>query len=299
VRPRGVDLPDLAGARAVVTGGNSGVGLEIAQALAARGARVILPVRSPTKGEAALERIRSASPMADAELRELDLARLDSVRALAARLIAERHPLDILVLNAGIALLGDGTRHVTDDGFELHFQTNFLGHTILIRHLLSVLRASRTRVVVQGSLATALYGVEWADLQSTRRYMPLRAYGSSKTALGLFGAELGRRVPEIEVRLCHPGIVPATAIAPVLRDRVWPGLRDVVVRRLGNRPAQAAEPALLALTADAPAFCGPGGFLQFAGAARGRRPFRRLADAAQAARAWSLAEELDIAAPGS
>lgn len=280
-----------------MTGGDSGVGLEIARDLAVRGAHVILPVRSRTKGETALERIRVGTPAAAVELRDFDLARLETVRTLAAVLVAEQEPIDILVLNAGIALLGDDTRHVTEDGFELHFQTNFLGHAVLVRRLFPLLRTSRTRVVVQGSLASALYGVEWSDLQSTRRYMPLRAYGSSKTALGLFGTELGRRIPELVVRLCHPGIVPATGIAPVLRGRVWPRLRDFAVRRLGNPPAQAAEPALLALTEDAPPFSGPGGFLQFAGPGRRRRPFRRLADAAAAGRVWSLAEELDVAAP--
>lgn len=295
-------VPDLVGARAVVTGASSGVGLEIARVLAARGAHVVMPVRSRERGDRAREAIRATAPEARLELRDLDLASLDSARRLGRDLVAEGGRLDILVLNAGVARMGERDRVTTPDGFELHFQTNFLGHAALTLALLPALRSSATRVAVQCSLGTALHGVAWDDLQFERRYGVLRAYASSKTALGLFGVALATRVPETRVGLCHPGVVPATAIAPELRGRVWPGPRDFIVRRLWNPPARAAQPALLALAHGGapPPFFAPGGPLQFSGAARRRRPFRRLVDPVGARRIWELAERLgggaDIAA---
>ena len=291
--PGPLRLPDLAGARALVTGAGSGVGLEIARALAGRGARVLLPVRNPMRGEAALAVIRDTVPDARLELRDLDLASIGSVRALVRELEAEAEPLDLVVLNAGIAALGE-PRRVTSDGFELHFQTNFLGHAQLLLEARDLLRASAARIAVQGSLASAVCGVDWDDLQLQRRYSGFRAYGSSKTALGLFALEFARRTREVRVDLCHPGVVPSTAIAAELRARVWPRLRDYIVERMWNRPVDAAGPALLALTTDAPApvFVGPGGMLQFSGPPRLRRPFRRLDDPDGSRRAWEAAVRL-------
>ncbi len=291
---RGVVVPDLGGARALVTGSTSGVGLEIARVLAAHGAHVVLPARSRAKGESAIAVIRQTAPAARLELRDLDLVSLASVRAFARELDAEGEPLDLIVLNAGVAMVGDRTRRVTEDGFELHFQTNFLGHAQLVLALLPLLRASRTRIAVQGSIVSALYGVSWDDPQFAQRYSALRAYASSKTALSLFALELARRVPEVRVDLCHPGVVPATAIAPEIRAHIAPSIRDFAVGRLWNPPAQAAETALLALTTDAPSptFCAPGGRLQFSGPARLRAPFRRLDDPEGSRRVWELAERL-------
>lgn len=284
--------------RALVTGGSSGVGLEISRALAADGDEVVLPVRDRTRGEGAIAAIGDGVPAARVALCDLDLSRLTSVHACAAELCADGRTLDLVVLNAGIVLLGDPARHVTDDGFELHFQTNFLGHAALVRGLLPLLRASQSRVVVQSSLASAFFGVRWDDLQFEGRYGALRAYGSSKTALGLFAGELARREPRLTVHVCHPGVVPATRIAPAARQRVWPVLRDLAVRHLGNPPAAAALPALQALTTDAaaPAFFAPSGLLQLAGrTARRRRPFRRIADAEGGRRVWELAGRLSAA----
>lgn len=284
----------LSGKRALITGGSSGVGLEIARLLAAGGAHVLLPVRDRTKGERAVAEIERTVPEAHVEPVPLDLADRSSVRALATGLAADDRPLDILVLNAGVAMLGAGPRRATADGFEVHFQTNFLGHAELVLALVPRLRESRARIVVQSSLASALYGPPDPDDDRARRYSALRAYGSSKTALGLFCLELARRTAEVRVDLCHPGVVPATAIAQELRERVPAPLRDWAVRTLWNPPAQAASTALLALTTDAPApvFAAPGGLLQFAGPARLRRPFRRLRDERAAQRVWDVVAEL-------
>lgn len=289
----------LAGATALVTGASSGVGLEIARALAAGGARVLMPVRDRAKGERAASGIRSGIPDADLVVHHVDLARFATVTALTERLSGEETAIDLFVMNAGIVLLGDRERHVTEDGNELHLQTNFLGHAALTFGLLPLLRAGRARVAVQCSLAAAVYRFDERDLQSRRRYRPLRAYGRSKTALGLFGRELGRRSDAeswgVSVNLCHPGVSPGTGIAPDVRARMKGGIVNRVVDRLGNTPAQAAESALAALGRDAGTgrFFAPSGAFGFSGLPRARRLFRPLRDAAAAQRAWAVAAELE------
>jgi NAD(P)-dependent dehydrogenase (short-subunit alcohol dehydrogenase family) len=311
-----VALPDLRGRTALVTGASDGVGVEIARGLAGAGADLLLPVRNRDKGARVIDMIRTDSPDARVGFRDLDLARLASVDALAAAMRAERAPLDIVVLNAGIVLLGDPERHVSADGFELHFQTNFLGHFALTTALLPLLQERGARVVVQLSLAAAIARPAWNDLQSERRYSPLRAYGASKAALGLFAYELARRSAAegwgISVQLSHPGVVPDTGIAPAMRARQRSGAARGLAQRLGSTPAQAAQPALLAAVTDAdplaadassgrpasrgsaasPGFFGPSGWMHFGGPADALRPYRRLADPAAGARMWAIAEKL-------
>jgi NAD(P)-dependent dehydrogenase (short-subunit alcohol dehydrogenase family) len=104
-----VSVPDLTGKLAVVTGASDGIGLGLAVRLAQAGADLVLPVRNPVKGSAAITRIRSAAPGAVVALRELDLASLDSVAALADRLNAEGRPVGVLVNNAGVMMPALGT----------------------------------------------------------------------------------------------------------------------------------------------------------------------------------------------
>ncbi|MGF2949295.1 SDR family NAD(P)-dependent oxidoreductase [Microbacterium alcoholitolerans] len=285
------------GRRALVTGASSGVGLEIARALAAGSAHVILPVRDRSRGDAAMRSIRESVPDASLEVRDLDLADFASVAALGKRLRAEGAPIELYVMNAGIILLGDGERHVTVDGHELHLQTNFLGHAALTRELMPLLCAGRARVAVQLSLAAARGRLD--DLECKRRYSAWRAYAGSKRALGLWGAELARRSAAegwgLNVNLCHPGVAPDTGIAVGVRRRPKGGEtggRAQLARRLGSTPAQAAEPALMALASDAGIgkFYVPGGTFGMSGAPRERALFRALRDADAARRMWEFAE---------
>ena len=170
-----VSVPDLTGKLAVVTGASDGVGLGLAVRLARAGAELVLPVRNPVKGGAAVARIRSAAPGAVVSLRELDLASLDSVAALADTLNGEGRPIGILINNAGV--MAPATRHTTADGLELQFGTNHIGHMALVGRILPLLRAGRARVTTMSSSAARTGKIDWEDLQSERKYSPAARTG--------------------------------------------------------------------------------------------------------------------------
>ncbi len=206
------DVPDLTGRRAVVTGASSGLGLETARALAAKGASVVMTARDPVRGEAAVRRVRAAVAGGDVQAGLLDLADLDSVRAFAA----DQPPLDLLVNNAGVMALP--AREVTLDGFERQVGTNHLGHFALTGLLLpALLSRPGARVVTVSSI------VHWSgvmtvdDLMSEQRYDPWQAYARSKLANLLFVHELDRQVRAAGVDLvgvaAHPGYARTRLVA--------------------------------------------------------------------------------------
>ncbi|MBM7387651.1 NAD(P)-dependent dehydrogenase (short-subunit alcohol dehydrogenase family) [Clavibacter michiganensis] len=302
-RPIDIPVPDLTGRRALVTGGSDGIGLALATRLAGAGAEVLLPVRDRRKGEAAVARIRERHPAARIALHDLDLASLDSVAALAARLTEEGAPLHLLVANAGV--MTPPERRTTEDGFELQLGTNHLGHFALVGRLLPLLRAGSARLVTQVSISAAQNAVRWDDLQWERSYQPMRAYSSSKIALGLFGLELQRRSAAggwgITSDLAHPGIAPTSLLAArTATGRSRDGLDVRTIRllsRLGilvGTVASAALPALLAATTDGDGgrMFGPGGPGHLGGAPAEIAPFSRVADPADARRVWAISEEL-------
>jgi NAD(P)-dependent dehydrogenase (short-subunit alcohol dehydrogenase family) len=132
---KNIDVPDLSGRLAVVTGASDGLGLCLAHRLAQAGAEVIMPVRNERKGADAVAAITRAVPAATVSTRRLDLSSLESVRDLAAELLSEDRPIHIVVNNAGV--MTPPRRQATVDGFELQFATNHLGH---FAHDIGVLR---------------------------------------------------------------------------------------------------------------------------------------------------------------
>src|SRR5271166_6781534 len=148
-----LEVPDVSGRFAVVTGANSGLGFGLAKKLAAAGADVVLAIRSRAKGEAAIAEIRREVPAAKLTIRQLDLSSLKSVAALGDELTAEGRPVDILINNAGV--MTPPQRQETHDGFELQFGTNHLGHFALTGHLLPLLRAAKSASVVTVSSIAA------------------------------------------------------------------------------------------------------------------------------------------------
>jgi NAD(P)-dependent dehydrogenase (short-subunit alcohol dehydrogenase family) len=160
-KPIDITIPNLTGKRVVLTGGSDGMGLVIATRLAAAGADLILPVRNPQKGEAAIDVIRKTAPDATVSLRSLELSSLESVSALGETLRGEGDPIHVFIGNAGI--MNPPERQTTKDGFELQFGTNHLGHAALIGHILPLLREGGARVTLQLSIAANQGAVNWDE----------------------------------------------------------------------------------------------------------------------------------------
>jgi NAD(P)-dependent dehydrogenase (short-subunit alcohol dehydrogenase family) len=302
--PIDITIPDLTGKRTVVTGASDGMGLVMARRLAAAGAEVIIPVRNPAKGEAAIATIKRSVPGANVSLRSLELSSLASVAALGDTLRAEGDPIHLLINNAGVMTPPDHQRTV--DGFELQFGTNHLGHFALVAHLMPLLRAGGARVTSQISVAARSGRINWDDLNWERGYDGMRAYGQSKIAFGLFGLELERRSKAhgwgITSNLSHPGVAPTNLLAarPELgRAQETAGRR--MIRWLSARGIlagtveTAALPALMAATdpqARPGTLCSPSGFGNTSGAPAEQRMYPPLLSADEAARVWDVSEQL-------
>ncbi len=201
-------VPSQAGRRAIVTGGGSGIGLEAARVLAARGCAVTLAVRDIDKGQKAAQSIRRDCPGADITVEKLDLADLQSVAQFAERYKAGHQHLDLLINNAGVMMCPYAT---TRNGFEIQFGTNHLGHFALTGHLLSLLRATEdSRVVNVSSLAHWQGEPDFDDIHWQRRsYSTSQAYCDSKLANLLFTLGLVEKLEDHAdtpmVLAAHPG----------------------------------------------------------------------------------------------
>ncbi|WP_327048668.1 SDR family oxidoreductase [Microbispora sp. NBC_01189] len=265
---------------------------------------MLLPVRNPRKGRAAVDRISQAAPGAEVSLHALDLSSLASVAALGDTLREEGRPIHILINNAGVMTPPD--RQTTTDGFELQFGTNHLGHFALVAHLLPLLRAGQARVTSQISVAANRGDINWQDLNWERSYDGMKAYSQSKIAFGLFGLELDRLSRThgwgITSNLSHPGIAPTNLLAArpeVGRDTETGGrkLIGALSRRgiLLGTAETAALPALYAAAATEArpgGLYGPSGLGQLGGPPAEQKLYSRLRGTEDARRVWRVSEEL-------
>ncbi|GEP28380.1 SDR family NAD(P)-dependent oxidoreductase [Cryobacterium levicorallinum] len=299
-----IQVPDLHGQLAVVTGANSGLGFGLTGRLARAGAEVILAVRNEEKGAAAVKLLNEQSPEASVSIRHLDLASLSSIAGFGEELRNEGRPIDILLNNAGLMM--PPVRDETEDGFELQFGTNHLGHFALTAHLLPLLRAAGTsRVVSLSSLIARGGHLDFTDLQGLR-YRAHRAYGLSKLATLMFARELNRRsvVGSWGVRsvAAHPGatVTNLQISGPTHNGasaRIFLAANEAS-HRIGwmwQQVDQGILPALYAATNPAAAgggYYGPGGFGELTGAPAPARLPKRSLDEADARRLWSVSEKL-------
>ncbi|MBK6657269.1 MAG: SDR family oxidoreductase [Proteobacteria bacterium] len=175
----------------VITGANSGIGLETSRELARGGATVVMACRDLTRAKAARADIANSVPGAKLALVPLDLASLASVRACADTLVAQWPRIDVLINNAGLFPF---KRQLTEDGFEMQFGVNHLAHFLLTKNLMpALLAAGRPRVVNVASMMHHLGKIDFDSFRGERPYGALKAYAQSKLCNVLFARELARR----------------------------------------------------------------------------------------------------------
>uniref|UniRef100_A0A1A8I8V9 Wu:fd55e03 n=2 Tax=Nothobranchius TaxID=28779 RepID=A0A1A8I8V9_NOTKU len=197
----------LEGKTVLITGANTGIGKETALDMAQRGARVILACRDMTRAHIAADEIRQKSGNGNVVVKKLDLASLQSVRDLAKDIQQNEDRLDILINNAGIMMC---PKWKTEEGFEMQFGVNHLGHFLLTNCLLDQLKKSApSRIVIVSSLAHERGRIHFDDINLDKDYRPERSYRQSKLANVLFARELAARLQGtgVTVYSLHPGVI--------------------------------------------------------------------------------------------
>ena len=220
---------------ALVTGPGSGIGRATALELASRGLHLVAAGRSEARIKPVIDLIRQQG--GSAEFLELDLASFDSVRSAASAFLATGRNLDVLVNNAGI---GVNRRGLTENGFEVHFGINHLGHFLLTRDLGPAFRPGSRVVAVASAVHFRANGIDFAAVRRPTRLIGYAEYGVSKLANVLFVRELARRQPQWNVYAVHPGLVDTDLI---------PGWVRLFTRRMLT-PEQGADTVVWCATSD-------------------------------------------------
>lgn len=202
------EIPNLTGKITIVTGANSGIGLETARAFTAHGATVVMACRNPAKAQSAASEIRNINPKAKLDLLELDLASLESVRKFADDFSTKYNQLDILANNAGVMALPE--HHKTANDFEMQFGTNHLGHYALTGLLLPLIKKTPgARVVTVSSQAHKFGKFDPENLNAEKGYQKMGAYGLAKLSNLLFTYSLQHKFKQFNINAiaaaAHPG----------------------------------------------------------------------------------------------
>ncbi|EMA68304.1 short-chain dehydrogenase/reductase SDR [Halorubrum aidingense JCM 13560] len=299
------EMPRLDDATVVVTGANSGLGYEGTREFARRGATVVMACRSVERAETAAAELReSTSATLELDVRECDLASLDSVETFADGLAADYDGVDVLCNNAGVMAIPRGE---TEDGFETQFGVNHLGHFALTGRLFPLLVAADgidgdARVVTQSSGAHETGEMDFSDLNWERSYGKWKAYGRSKLANLLFAYELQRRLDAADDDLgvrsvaCHPGYADTNLQLRTAAESGNPLLKlgmRAANAVLGQDAATGAEPMLYAATADVDggAYVEPGGLMNMRGHPTVGRSNDASYDRDDARRLWEYSTE--------
>ena len=263
------NIPDLTGKTAIVTGGNTGIGYETVKALYEKGANVTLAARNEEKAEEAVRNIEQTTEgTGTLEIGILDLSNLAQIKAFADEFKSKHTQLDILINNAGVMIPPPSK---TDDGFELQFGVNFLGHFALTGHLFPLLKkSSNARVVTLSSgAATLTDGIDFESLKLEKPYNEWQSYAVSKLADILFTYELDRKLKVTGLNMLsvasHPGVT-RTDLQRHIPGEQLEGMFAEYSEVM--EPWQGALPSLFAAT-DASVkggeFFGPDGEKEFSG----------------------------------
>jgi NAD(P)-dependent dehydrogenase (short-subunit alcohol dehydrogenase family) len=287
-------LPDLKGKLYVITGGNSGIGFEAAKILGKAGADIVLACRSIDKAESAAQDLRTMIS-GKADVVQLDLSDLASVRKAAAQVRADYHLIDGLINNAGLM---QTPQMQTADGFEMQLGTNHLGHFLWTGLLIDMVEAAAGRVVTVSSIAHLNGKIDFDDLMGTQNYSPTRAYFQSKGANLMFALDLDRRLQAVGSNAisiaCHPGYSNTN-----LQNTGPTGIFALLYKVLNPLFAQASDagalPTVLAAAgteAKRGAYYGPTKRGETRGPVSDAKVAPYVRDQADAARLWAESEKL-------
>jgi len=289
------NIPDLSGKIAIVTGSNTGIGFETAKALYAAGAQVTIAARDVQKAKNAIQKNQSDTPgTGTLDYGKLDLANIGQVREFADLFMQKHTKLDILVNNAGVMVRPAAK---TDDGFELQFGVNFMGHFALTGYLLPILKqTANARVVTLSSgAATLVDSIDFDNLRLEKSYDEWREYAISKLADILFSYELDRRFKNARMSAiavaAHPGVT-RTDLQRNIPDENLEGMFAGFDQVMD--PWQGALPSLFAATdasVEGGKFYGPDGPKEYAGyPALSNHHTTAMTDEVLAKRLWDYAE---------
>ena len=287
-------LPDLTGKTYLITGGNSGIGLEAAKMLGVAGGKIVIACRNPAKAKAAAAEIDAVS-RTNTDIVQLDLADLASIRKAAASVKNKYKKIDALVNNAGIM---QTPKLQTKDGFEMQFGTNHLGHFLWTGLLINLVEKAKGRVVTLSSIAHKMGKIHFDNLMLDTGYSPTKAYTQSKHANMLFGLELARRLKAagspVKSVICHPGYSNTN-----LQSTGPQGLLNIFYKPLNSLAAQPARkgaiPTVLAaagLKAESGHYYGPTGIADARGPVGTATIIPHAKRKGPAKRLWDVSEEL-------
>jgi NAD(P)-dependent dehydrogenase (short-subunit alcohol dehydrogenase family) len=291
------NIPGQLGRSAVVTG-TGGLGYEIALGLVRAGCAVIIAGRNPEKGMNAMAGLHREVPSATVEFEVLDLASIRSIDAFGARLRQQRRCLDLLVNNAGVMVPPE--RQATEDGFELQFGTNYLGHFALTQQLLPLLTKGKgSRVVTVSSIAARGGSIDFDNLNAERAYQARQAYAQSKLACLMFALELQRRSDRdrwgVASIAAHPGVSRTDLLLNAPGRFSLERISRILLPFAFQPAAQGALPVLYAATASAAkggAYYGPAWMSETRGyPVDAKSPLAALNEA-DATRLWNVSEML-------
>lgn len=284
-------LPDAEGKVAVVTGANAGIGFEIVRGLALKNTKVIMACRSVKRGEEARNKLLNNQTNKELIVRELNLASFESIREFAAELKKDGIEPDLLINNAGVMIPPFSK---TQEGFELQFGVNFLGHFLLTGLLLPVMKSKAVaRVVTLSSIAANRGKIDFDNFRGEKTYRAVREYGQSKLADLMFAIELNERLSNQGSKILSIAAHPGVSKTELTRHSK---LMDWLSGWFSMKAERGALPALVAALgkeAKGGSYWGPSGWREMKGDPASDRFLNPLVqDRSLRQRLWSAAEQI-------